>query len=148
MVAETTSASRLNRCRAHLNFVANDSNLQLIERDPLNVFYVGLNRDKPPFDDEKPMRVIIAHAHQPPQPPSQLNPAIPDDLEMIVMRCLHKSPQDRYPSAAELVAALEDCDDHGAGSPYTLMNRMIRNATLRPIPVCNRNARRRSALQR
>jgi serine/threonine-protein kinase len=59
------------------------------------------------------MRVIIAHAHQPPQPPSQLNSAVPDDLEMVVMRCLQKSPLDRYQSAAELVAALEDCDDHG-----------------------------------
>jgi serine/threonine-protein kinase len=68
---------------------------------------------KPPFDDEKPMRVIIAHAHQPPQPPSQINPAVPDDLEMVVMRCLQKSPEDRYRSAAELVAALEDCDDYG-----------------------------------
>ena len=68
---------------------------------------------KPPFDDEKPMRVIIAHAHEPPQPPSQLNPAVPDDLEMVVMRCLQKNPADRYASAAELVTALEDCDDFG-----------------------------------
>ena len=32
--------------------VEDDSNLQLLERDPLNVFYLGINVDKPPFDNE------------------------------------------------------------------------------------------------
>jgi ABC-type transport system substrate-binding protein len=32
--------------------VRGNSDLQLIERDPLNVFYVGFNRDKAPFDNE------------------------------------------------------------------------------------------------
>jgi len=68
---------------------------------------------RPPFDDENPMKVIISHAHQPPAPPSQHNGDVPDDVEMIVMRCLQKNPDDRYQSAAELAAALEDCDDYG-----------------------------------
>ena len=38
--------------------VAGDSNLQLIERDPLNVFYLGINVDKPPFDDEQVRQAI------------------------------------------------------------------------------------------
>ncbi len=41
--------------------VQGDSNLQLIERDALNVFYVGFNVDMPPFDNEK-VRQAIAHA--------------------------------------------------------------------------------------
>ena len=32
--------------------VEDDSNLQLLEREPLNVFYLGTNVDKPPLDDE------------------------------------------------------------------------------------------------
>jgi eukaryotic-like serine/threonine-protein kinase len=71
---------------------------------------------KPPFEDEKPMRVIIAHAHDQPRPPSQLNPGVPDDVELIVLRCLQKDPLDRYQSAADVVAAIEDCDDHGRWS--------------------------------
>ena len=41
--------------------VQNDSNLQLIERDPLNVFYLGFNVDKAPFDNEA-LRQAIGYA--------------------------------------------------------------------------------------
>jgi serine/threonine-protein kinase len=68
---------------------------------------------RPPFDNENPMKVLIAHAHQPPPPLSQFNADVPDDLASIAMRCLEKSPDDRFQSAAELAAALEDCDDFG-----------------------------------
>jgi eukaryotic-like serine/threonine-protein kinase len=68
---------------------------------------------RPPFEDEKPMRVLIAHAHDAPTPPSQLNADIPEDLELVVMRCLQKSADDRYQTAAELMAALDDCEDAG-----------------------------------
>jgi serine/threonine-protein kinase len=66
-----------------------------------------------PFDDENPLKVLIAHAHEPPPPPSQFHPGVPDDVEMIVMRCLQKNPLDRYQSAAEMAAAIEECDDYG-----------------------------------
>jgi ABC-type transport system substrate-binding protein len=41
--------------------VRNDSNLQLLERPGLNIFYLGLNRDIPPFDNEG-VRQAIAMA--------------------------------------------------------------------------------------
>ena len=65
-----------------------------------------------PFADENPMKVLIAHAHEPPPPPSQ-HGEVPDDVELIIMACLQKSPDDRYQSAAELAAAIEECDDFG-----------------------------------
>ena len=40
--------------------VANDESLQLLERDPLNVFYVGFNVDKAPFDNELVRRAVAA----------------------------------------------------------------------------------------
>ncbi|HEY3139480.1 MAG TPA: ABC transporter substrate-binding protein [Acidimicrobiales bacterium] len=41
--------------------VEGDDNLQLIERDPLNVFYLGFNVDKAPMDNEK-VRQAVAFA--------------------------------------------------------------------------------------
>jgi hypothetical protein len=70
----------------------------------------------PPFEDEKPLKVLISHAHDPVPPLSQYREDVPLDLEAIVMRCLSKNPDDRYQSAAELAAALEDCEHHGMWS--------------------------------
>ena len=68
---------------------------------------------RPPFEDEKPIRVLIAHAHEPVPPPSKWRDDLPLDLESVMMRCLAKNPLDRYQSASELAAALEDCESSG-----------------------------------
>ena len=38
----------------------------------------------------------------PPVPPRRINPAVPPELEMVVLKLLAKDPADRYPSAADL----------------------------------------------
>ncbi len=68
----------------------------------------------PPFEHEKPIKVLISHAHEPPKPLTQWIDDVPLDLEAIVMRCLAKKPDDRYQSASELASALDDCEHHGA----------------------------------
>jgi serine/threonine-protein kinase len=91
------------------------------DRDPdarSDIYSLGgvlyfLTTGRPLFDDEQPMKVIISHAHDPVPPPSQLNPDVPEDLELVILRCLQKNPDDRYQSAADVAAALEDCDDYG-----------------------------------
>ena len=62
---------------------------------------------RPPFADDNAMRVIIAHASQPPAPLSDLRPDISGDLERVVMRCLAKDPAARYQSAVALREALD-----------------------------------------
>jgi hypothetical protein len=42
-----------------------------------------------------------------PPPPRELRPEIPKELETICLKCLEKSPQERYHSAAALAAELE-----------------------------------------
>ncbi len=68
---------------------------------------------RPPFENEKPLKVLISHAHDEPVPPSVHRREVPDDLETVIMRCLRKNPDDRYQSAAELAAALDDCESAG-----------------------------------
>jgi serine/threonine-protein kinase len=67
----------------------------------------------PPFEDDKPLKVLAAHLHQEPRPMSELRSGLPADLEQVVMRCLAKRPEDRYQSVAELISALDSCEHAG-----------------------------------
>ncbi|WP_422926462.1 serine/threonine-protein kinase [Singulisphaera sp. PoT] len=64
---------------------------------------------RPPFDGPSPFAIMIAHARDPVVPPSQINPEIPQDLEKVVLRCLEKSPNDRFADVKELSRALAAC---------------------------------------
>jgi serine/threonine-protein kinase len=71
----------------------------------------------PPFMGETAMEVMIAHTRDPVVPPSQRNPAVPDDLEEVVLRCLAKPAADRYEDTPSLAAALAACSDAVGWSP-------------------------------
>jgi serine/threonine-protein kinase len=62
---------------------------------------------RPPFEYDKPLKVIIAHSHEQPQPISELVTDVPEDLQQIVLRCLEKNPDDRFQDAEHLGLALE-----------------------------------------
>jgi serine/threonine-protein kinase len=68
---------------------------------------------RPPFDEDKPLKVMIAHAHQDVEPPTTHQPDLSDDIERIVMRCLAKDRNERFQSAEELRQALADCHEAG-----------------------------------
>jgi serine/threonine-protein kinase len=63
----------------------------------------------PPFDSDRPLQVILAHARDEPRPPSDHNPAVPEDVEHVVLQCLDKDPDRRFQSAANLQQALGEC---------------------------------------
>jgi len=67
----------------------------------------------PPFEGDRPIKVVIAHAHHDVVPPSQHMPTIPRDLEEVVLRCLEKEPSRRYQTAAELAESLRRCEAAG-----------------------------------
>lgn len=64
---------------------------------------------RPPFEGDRPMEVIVAHASRPVVPPSVHRLEVPADLEQVILRCLEKDPADRYPSARALGEALARC---------------------------------------
>ena len=62
---------------------------------------------RPPFQAATPIETLLQVQKQEPVPPRQLNPAIPLDLDTIVLKCLEKSPARRYASAKSLVEELD-----------------------------------------
>jgi len=69
---------------------------------------------KPPFTGKKPLKVIIAHVNETPALPTTHNPEIPEKLEQVLMKCLEKSPADRFANVDELGAALIAAVDESA----------------------------------
>ncbi|MGQ0633789.1 MAG: serine/threonine-protein kinase [Planctomycetaceae bacterium] len=62
---------------------------------------------RPPFRDENPLNTILQVLEKEPDRPSLHSRGIPPELERICLRCLEKSPDRRYPSAAAFADDLD-----------------------------------------
>ncbi len=70
------------------------------------VMYEMLTADVP-FRGGSSIDISLKHINEKPLKPSELIENIPDKLERIVMHCLEKDPQDRYPSLREFISDLQ-----------------------------------------
>ena len=59
-----------------------------------------------PFTGDTPLEIAMKHLSEVPQPPSELRPEVPHDLDSVVLRALAKDPAERYQSAEEMDADL------------------------------------------
>ncbi len=73
----------------------------------LGAILYALLSGQPPFRGTTMFETILAVQEGEPEPPRRLNPRIPRVLEQVVLQCLDKEPERRYPSAAALAEALE-----------------------------------------
>lgn len=79
----------------------------------LGIVMYFLLTGRPPFISDKPMKVLIAQAQESPQPIREVNPDVPPDLASVIMRCLEKKRENRFPNVVALREALEDCASAG-----------------------------------
>jgi serine/threonine-protein kinase len=93
---------------------------------------------RPPFQAATPVDTILLVLEQEPLPPRLLNRQIDPDLEMIVLKCLEKSPALRYATADALADDLEAYLASEAVSarttrPSQWLSRMFRETHHAPI---------------
>ncbi len=69
---------------------------------------------QPPFVADNPLDVLLDVLSGDPLLPRRINPKIPRPLELICLKCLRKSPGDRYLSAAALA---DELDRFARGEP-------------------------------
>ncbi len=60
-----------------------------------------------PFDGETSVAIAIKHLQEMPQLPSAVRPDIPENLDNIIVKCIQKSPDNRYQDARALVDELD-----------------------------------------
>ncbi|MCP4787942.1 MAG: hypothetical protein GY903_34485 [Fuerstiella sp.] len=63
----------------------------------------------PPFVDDNPIMLIVAHATTPVPTFEEVGVDIPQDLSNTIMKCLAREADSRFASGRELLQALEQC---------------------------------------
>ncbi|MCB9136653.1 MAG: serine/threonine protein kinase [Anaerolineales bacterium] len=87
----------------------------------LGVVFYEMLTGKTPFEADTPLAILMKHLNDPLPLPRTLDPDIPEPLERILLKALAKQPADRYPSAREMAAALQQAaEEIGASLPQKL----------------------------
>jgi serine/threonine-protein kinase len=72
----------------------------------LGVVLYEMITGRPPFAGDSAVAIAYKHVQENPVPPRRIDPALPETLEAITLKCLAKNPANRYPSAQDLRADL------------------------------------------
>lgn len=63
--------------------------------------------ERPPFQGDSNMEILFKQSSEPPLYPRLLNPKLSLALEALILRCLQKDPNDRYPGYGDLIRDLQ-----------------------------------------
>lgn len=64
-----------------------------------------------PFRGDNARAIMMQHITERPTPPRLINPNIPPALEIVILRCMEKDPDARFPRASSLAAAVAEALD-------------------------------------
>jgi serine/threonine-protein kinase len=67
----------------------------------LGIILYEMLTGKPPFSADTPLAIALKHLSEPPVPPREIIPAIPEELERVVLHALAKDPRARPADANE-----------------------------------------------
>ncbi|MGA9063275.1 MAG: serine/threonine-protein kinase [Terracidiphilus sp.] len=105
----------------------------------LGVILYSLATGEQPFPGETMTAVSYKVVHTDPVPPAKLNPAIPARLEAVILKCLTKSPANRYQTgeelAQDLAAMRTNATASGVQAAAPPAAASVSDVTLGPAPV-------------
>ncbi len=78
----------------------------------------------PPFKADNALRLMHKITKETPTPPDQINPKVPKEVQAIVLKCLQKNLERRYPNAKDMAS---DIDRFLDGHPVEARSRRLQN---------------------
>jgi len=65
-----------------------------------------------PFEGDSPVTVALKHLQEEPVPPKNMNSAIPDSLNKLILKSIQKEPIKRYQNAKEIIQDLQKIQEN------------------------------------
>ncbi|HUH00803.1 MAG TPA: protein kinase [Kofleriaceae bacterium] len=78
-----------------------------------------------PFEGNSMGEILVKHVSQAPPAPRAFNPNIPPSVEQIILRCLAKHADSRFPTMKALRDAVLDADAYLASSPPVMPSALV-----------------------
>ena len=72
----------------------------------LGVILYEMATGRVPFKAETPLATVMKHIHDPLPAPRSFNSALPESIELVILRALAKEPANRFPTAGDLANSL------------------------------------------
>jgi serine/threonine protein kinase len=105
----------------------------------LGVILYKLTTGKLPFQAESITELVLKVLETVPAPPSTLRREVSPALDAVILSCLRRNRDERYPNVAELAAALAPLAPPGAGGPIESMSRILAASqpSVRAVPAAH-----------
>lgn len=103
----------------------------------LGVILYKLTTGKLPFLAENITELVLKVLETVPASPSALRREVSPAFDPIILRCLRKNRDERYPDVAALAAALAPLAPPGAGAPIEAMSRLLASAPASAVAVAD-----------
>ncbi|MCH7588734.1 MAG: serine/threonine protein kinase [Chloroflexi bacterium] len=106
--ASTLSGDMLIGTPFYISPEQGSGNSELDERTDIYSFGIVLYEmivGKVPFTADTPFSIIHDHIYTPLPLPSAVNPSVPEEVEIVLLKALSKNPQDRFSSGREMAEA-------------------------------------------
>lgn len=106
----------------------------------LGVMFYQLTTGTLPFEADTPMGIVLKHIGEPLPSPRLLRPDLPEALEQVILRAMAKDPAQRYQTAAEFVADLQQAGEVTDEQPQqsavsrAMLEQTVRMEAITPTP--------------
>ncbi|TNE50215.1 MAG: hypothetical protein EP343_09075 [Deltaproteobacteria bacterium] len=96
----------------------------------LGALFYEMLTGKPAWDGPTPIAIAFLRFAEPPPDPRKVNPAVPEELAELVIKCMARERNDRYDDISDIIEALESMQIEGLD-----LHRMHRRSSARRSPT-------------